>query len=181
MLTSPPRRFSPKKLDTGYESRHNDGLSCTAKVRHKLARQLRSKRHAGCGCRKVRGSCKGARVVFQSRTGANDRIWSKRVCRFRQPSRSRNGASQIAGKLEECGNGKSGFSSSLRFRVIGFVLPGMSYTSRRDSELCRGVAKLVKAPDFDSGMRGFESFLPCHSFSRVFPLASSRRQVHDEQ
>ncbi len=29
------------------------------------------------------------------------------------------------------------------------------------SSLCRGVAKLVKAPDFDSGMRGFESFLPC--------------------
>ena|GEM_PF-2746435 len=29
---------------------------------------------------------------------------------------------------------------------------------------CRGVAKLVKAPDFDSGMRGFESFLPCHVF-----------------
>jgi hypothetical protein len=26
---------------------------------------------------------------------------------------------------------------------------------------CRGVAKLVKAPDFDSGIRGFESFLPC--------------------
>ena len=25
---------------------------------------------------------------------------------------------------------------------------------------CRGVAKLVKAPDFDSGMRRFESFLP---------------------
>ena len=23
-----------------------------------------------------------------------------------------------------------------------------------------GVAKLVKAPDFDSGMRGFESYLP---------------------
>jgi hypothetical protein len=27
--------------------------------------------------------------------------------------------------------------------------------------LNRGVAKLVKAPDFDSGIRGFESFLPC--------------------
>ncbi len=25
-----------------------------------------------------------------------------------------------------------------------------------------GVAKLVKAPDFDSGMRRFESFLPSH-------------------
>ncbi len=25
-----------------------------------------------------------------------------------------------------------------------------------------GVAKLVKAPDFDSGIRGFESFLPSH-------------------
>ena len=26
---------------------------------------------------------------------------------------------------------------------------------------CRGVAKLVKAPDFDSGIRRFESFFPC--------------------
>lgn len=32
--------------------------------------------------------------------------------------------------------------------------------------LCRGVAKLVKAPDFDSGMRGFESFLPCQTVLR---------------
>ena len=30
------------------------------------------------------------------------------------------------------------------------------------NKLCRGVAKSVKAPDFDSGMRRFESFLPCH-------------------
>ena len=29
---------------------------------------------------------------------------------------------------------------------------------------CRGVAKLVKASDFDSDMRGFESFLPCQTF-----------------
>ena len=29
--------------------------------------------------------------------------------------------------------------------------------------LCRGVAKLVKASDFDSDMRGFESFLPCQT------------------
>ena len=28
----------------------------------------------------------------------------------------------------------------------------------------RGVAKLVKALDFDSSMRGFESFLPCQTF-----------------
>ena len=28
--------------------------------------------------------------------------------------------------------------------------------------VCWGVAKLVKAPDFDSGIRGFESFLPSH-------------------
>ena len=26
---------------------------------------------------------------------------------------------------------------------------------------CRGVAKLVKAPDFDSGIRRFDSFHPC--------------------
>ena len=30
-------------------------------------------------------------------------------------------------------------------------------------DLCRGVAKLVKASDFDSDMRGFESFLPCQT------------------
>ena len=29
-----------------------------------------------------------------------------------------------------------------------------------------GVAKLVKAPDFDSGIRGFESFLP----SQIGPM-----------
>ncbi|SBT06194.1 hypothetical protein PROAA_180012 [Candidatus Propionivibrio aalborgensis] len=28
---------------------------------------------------------------------------------------------------------------------------------------CWGVAKLVKAPDFDSGIRRFESFFPSHS------------------
>ena len=29
--------------------------------------------------------------------------------------------------------------------------------------LCRGVAKLVKAPDFDSGIRRFDSFHPCQN------------------
>jgi hypothetical protein len=31
--------------------------------------------------------------------------------------------------------------------------------------LCRGVAKLVKASDFDSDMRRFESFFPCQIIS----------------
>ena len=31
----------------------------------------------------------------------------------------------------------------------------------------RGVAKLVKAPDFDSGMRRFESFRPCHFLPHI--------------
>ena len=34
--------------------------------------------------------------------------------------------------------------------------------ARAQSFLRWGVAKLVKAPDFDSGIRGFESFLPSH-------------------
>jgi hypothetical protein len=33
-----------------------------------------------------------------------------------------------------------------------------------------GVAKLVKAPDFDSGIRGFESFLPSQKLKRVSVL-----------
>jgi hypothetical protein len=41
-------------------------------------------------------------------------------------------------------------------KVIGVQPPGCV--------LCRGVAKLVKASDFDSDMRGFESFLPCQIF-----------------
>ena len=31
----------------------------------------------------------------------------------------------------------------------------------------RGVAKLVKAPDFDSGMRRFESFFPCQKKTKA--------------
>lgn len=36
-----------------------------------------------------------------------------------------------------------------------------------DRSLCRGVAKLVKASDFDSDMRRFESFFPCHTAHRI--------------
>ncbi len=38
--------------------------------------------------------------------------------------------------------------------------------------LCRGVAKLVKASDFDSDMRGFESFLPCQTSTCTEATAS---------
>jgi hypothetical protein len=31
-----------------------------------------------------------------------------------------------------------------------------------DNKLRRGIAKLVKALDFDSSIRRFESFFPCH-------------------
>ena len=46
----------------------------------------------------------------------------------------------------------------------------MTVVCRETGLLCRGVAKLVKAPDFDSGMRGFESFLPCqiHTAQALF-------------
>jgi hypothetical protein len=30
------------------------------------------------------------------------------------------------------------------------------------SNICWGIAKLVKAPDSESGTRRFESFFPCH-------------------
>ena len=43
------------------------------------------------------------------------------------------------------------------------------------SLLCRGVAKLVKASDFDSDMRGFESFLPCQTSIRR--LAAKRQAL----
>src|SRR3989442_8928317 len=41
----------------------------------------------------------------------------------------------------------------------------------------RGVAKLVKAPDFDSGMRGFESFLPCQIDRKSTRLNSSHVRI----
>ena len=37
----------------------------------------------------------------------------------------------------------------------------------RSSKHLRGVAKLVKAPDFDSGIRRFESFLLCQIFGGI--------------
>ena len=36
-------------------------------------------------------------------------------------------------------------------------------------DLCRGIAKLVKALDFDSSMRRFESFFPCQILLTVQP------------
>jgi hypothetical protein len=36
-------------------------------------------------------------------------------------------------------------------------------------DLCRGIAKLVKALDFDSSMRRFESFFPCQIFLTALP------------
>ena len=44
--------------------------------------------------------------------------------------------------------------SDLNEKFIGLLLATTTV-------LCRGVAKLVKAPDFDSGIRRFESFHPC--------------------
>jgi hypothetical protein len=38
---------------------------------------------------------------------------------------------------------------------------------------CRGVAKLVKALDFDSSMRRFESFFPCQKL--VFVCVNARQ------
>ena len=45
----------------------------------------------------------------------------------------------------------------------------VSRVAAKASVLCRGVAKLVKASDFDSDMRGFESFLPCQIFCARLP------------
>ena len=42
-----------------------------------------------------------------------------------------------------------------------YKLKGLVAVSAID--LCRGVAKLVKAPDFDSGIRRFDSFHPCQN------------------
>ena len=42
-----------------------------------------------------------------------------------------------------------------------------------------GVAKLVKAPDFDSGIRGFESFLPCQSITTVTVTLWQRDMAFD--
>ena len=44
----------------------------------------------------------------------------------------------------------------LRLKSEGYRIP------------CRGVAKLVKASDFDSDMRRFESFFPCQNFFSTF-------------
>ena len=48
----------------------------------------------------------------------------------------------------------------------------------RATDLCRGIAKLVKAPDFDSGIRRFESFFPCQIRSIVQAYFFDRWNAH---
>src|SRR5215212_11483720 len=48
-------------------------------------------------------------------------------------------------------------------------------SERHTPQYARGVAKLVKAPDSDSGIRGFESFLPCQAFRLLPPEYKSGR------
>ena len=48
---------------------------------------------------------------------------------------------------------------------------------RAQSFLRWGVAKLVKAPDFDSGIRGFESFLPSHLTPALCRVEAGRAQA----
>ena len=59
--------------------------------------------------------------------------------------------------------GRSDASSAREICCVRFTVIASAMEAVTD-RLCRGVAKLVKAPDFDSGMRRFESFRPCHFF-----------------
>ena len=59
-----------------------------------------------------------------------------------------------------CTAGRKIVSIALIFKKIE-CLGKMTQKIVHNLTFRRGVAKLVKAPDFDSGMRGFESFLPC--------------------
>jgi hypothetical protein len=43
-----------------------------------------------------------------------------------------------------------------------------------DNQLRRGIAKPVKALDFDSSIRRFESFFPCHSLLSSYDLRTQR-------
>src|SRR5690606_35060014 len=51
------------------------------------------------------------------------------------------------------------------WRISGFVPVCQNIRLSTGSHEYWGIAKLVKAPDFDSGMRRFESFFPSHFFS----------------
>ena len=67
------------------------------------------------------------------------------------------------GKITALGNVFSSDHESTGYRsVVGKLRCLVSdCASKATVVLCRGVAKLVKAPDFDSGIRRFESFHPC--------------------
>ena len=64
-----------------------------------------------------------------------------------------------------CGDLSQGRSRGIRWRLCVMRDSDRAQDERsgRARRFLRwGVAKLVKAPDFDSGIRGFESFLPSH-------------------
>src|SRR5258706_7238117 len=86
--------------------------------------------------------------------GAHDGFRGVRVRRIQAGSRSSRARARVAGRHARFRDAGARTASAPR---LGSVV------STENSAVHWGVAKLVKAPDFDSGIRGFESFLPSHN------------------
>src|SRR3954463_6954789 len=86
--------------------------------------------------------------------GADDRLGQRGFREDRPGSRTETRSGGVAGSGMQQLGGSSAVGMGPQRRLIGRRLVSAV-------DLCRGVAKLVKALDFDSSMRRFESFLPC--------------------
>ena len=93
---------------------------------------------------------------------ALDAALAKETCRKRPAGHAGERADDRIGRLRVRRDGK--FGTWRRRPRCGFcvTMSAQSMSLRDWQDIHWGVAKLVKAPDFDSGIRRFESFLPSH-------------------
>ena len=119
-----------------------------------------------------RKSLRRSSTCARGRRQRDDGFGKLCVCAVRPRIRSMRGPRcQAAADREDSSHGCLRGNRWQISRKLSDVDKGKTRIPRRDKThaygasgvVCWGVAKLVKAPDFDSGIRGFESFLPSHS------------------
>ncbi len=158
--------FSAKDLTREYRPHQN------ARTSQQAPRETTCKPSPAAVTRKCKARSSGWTLHAPARmTGSGACVFAE----VSSEARGRPHHERLSATLESLESAQPRSPSALRVVTIA---PASSTRCACSEKVSWGVAKSVKAPDFDSGIRGFESFLPSHTTTgrpRVCPSRLTRR------